>query len=360
MQDGPAEFTQELAESIDSWRHSVPSRMEREDPFHDDGFTARPSTRVTFREPERPTRRPSARLAFIRAAMPIFHRRPFAPGETLLPGPPLIERPETALGIRDDDDDGAAEAKNPRRRGGLFGLFGRKRKHRSPSPSSLPALPQVVLDVPLTINFLFVGAKTAGQTSLLFRARYGQFIDVSNNNTWICDMLTRSQSSAIARTCYETYVNTRMYNSQPRLAYVQWDAIFLCFDIQQKPTMHTILQWWHEAVQGGFLAQQHTEVLLHLVGLKKDVRDKCTDPRHRVACPFDSDDFVPFPSCCVIPSDAAWHARRIRAHRYLECSAMTGEGVDAMLEDAAQESTRRAIEMARYMQMAHPNKRRVG
>lgn len=60
---------------------------------------------------------------------------------------------------------------------------------------------------------------------------------------------------------------------------------------------------WHEAVQGGFLAQQHTEVLLHLVGLKKDVRDKCTDPRHRVACPFDSDDFVPFPSCCVIPSD---------------------------------------------------------
>jgi Ras family protein A len=107
-----------------------------------------------------------------------------------------------------------------------------------------------------------------------------------------------------------------------RLSYVQWDAIFLCFDIQQKPTMHAILQWvsftaalfcfateliehhqWHEAVQGGFLAQQHTEVLLHLVGLKKDVRDKCTDPRHRVACPFDSDDFVPFPSCCVLPSD---------------------------------------------------------
>ncbi|UKZ68334.1 uncharacterized protein TrAtP1_009373 [Trichoderma atroviride] len=123
--------------------------------------------------------------------------------------------------------------------------------------------------------------------------------------------------------------------------------------------MHAILQWWHEAVQGGFLAQQQTEVLLHLVGLKKDVRDKCTDPRHRVACPFDSDDFVPFPSCCVIPSDAAWHARRIRAHRYLECSAMTGEGVDAMLDDAARESTRRALEMAQYIQMTQGNKRRM-
>ncbi|UKZ68333.1 uncharacterized protein TrAtP1_009372 [Trichoderma atroviride] len=122
----------------------------------------------TFREPERPTRRPStsARLAFIRAAIPIpiFHRRPCT--STDLEGP-LIERPETALGIRDDDDgDGAAEAKNPRRRG-LFSLFSRKRKHRSPSPSALPPVPQVVLDVPLTIHFLFVGAKTAGQTSLL-------------------------------------------------------------------------------------------------------------------------------------------------------------------------------------------------
>lgn len=46
MQDVSGEFTEELAESIDSWRHSVPSRMEREDPFTDDGFMARPSTRV--------------------------------------------------------------------------------------------------------------------------------------------------------------------------------------------------------------------------------------------------------------------------------------------------------------------------
>jgi Ras family protein A len=126
----------------------------------------------TFREPERPTRRAStaARLAFLRAAIPIpiFHRRPCKPGEKLIEGP-LIERPETALGIRDDDNDGdgaAAEAKNPRRRG-LFSLFSRKRKHRSPSPSALPPVPQVVLEVPLTIHFLFVGAKSAGQTSLL-------------------------------------------------------------------------------------------------------------------------------------------------------------------------------------------------
>lgn len=51
MQDDSGEFTEELAESIDSWRHSVPSRMERDDPFRDDGFVARPSTRVVSKNP---------------------------------------------------------------------------------------------------------------------------------------------------------------------------------------------------------------------------------------------------------------------------------------------------------------------
>lgn len=32
--------------SIDSWRHSVPSRLERPDPFGNDGFGTRPSTRL--------------------------------------------------------------------------------------------------------------------------------------------------------------------------------------------------------------------------------------------------------------------------------------------------------------------------
>lgn len=45
-QDVPQEMPGELAESIDNWRHSVPSRMEREDPFVNDGFVPRPETRV--------------------------------------------------------------------------------------------------------------------------------------------------------------------------------------------------------------------------------------------------------------------------------------------------------------------------
>ncbi|KAL6793682.1 hypothetical protein GGI42DRAFT_345844 [Trichoderma sp. SZMC 28013] len=328
MQDAPQEMPGELAESIDNWRHSVPSRMEREDPFVNDGFVPRPQTRITFREPEKPVRRPSTRIAMMRAAIPLF-RRPNGPNALQ---PSIMERPETALGVRDEDEDEVVtEAKNPIR--GFFALFGRKRKHRSPSLSPTPT---VVLDTPLTLHFLFVGAQGAGQTSLLFRARYGHFPD----------------SSAITRTCYETYTNIRMYHSQP------WDGIFLCFDIKEKNSLHTILQWWQTAVQGGFLGQQQSEVLLHLIGMKKDQRAQCLDEAHRLQGPFDPQAYVPFPTCCVLPSDAMWYARRIGCHRYLECSAMTGEGVDVMLEEAGAEATRRAIEVARRMRMA-PSKRRL-
>ncbi|EHK16118.1 uncharacterized protein TRIVIDRAFT_164189 [Trichoderma virens Gv29-8] len=327
----------ELAASIDTWRHSVPSRMEREDPFVNDGFVPRPETRITFREPERPVRRPSTRIAMMRAAIPLF-RRPNGPNALQ---ESIMERPETALGVRDDDEDEVVRAaRNPIR--GFFALFGRKRKHRSPSLSPTPT---VVLDRPLTLQFLFVGAEGAGQTSLLFRARYGHFPD----------------SSAITRTCYETYTNDTSgapdLNTVERLSYVQWDAIFLCFDIKEKTTLHTILQWWQNALQGGFLSQQQNPTLLHLIGMKKDLRAKCLDEDHPIPGPFEPQAFVPFPTCCVAPSDAVWHARRIGADRYLECSAMTGEGVDVMLEEAGAEATRRAIAFAR-MRLA-PGRRRL-
>ncbi|KAH6608224.1 hypothetical protein Trco_004537 [Trichoderma cornu-damae] len=172
-----AKLTKETAESIESWRHSVPSRMEREDPFLDDGFVLRPSTRITFREPERPARRPSTRLGLLRAAVPLFGGRSSHPPNVLQDS--VVERPETALGIREEDEDEAAGVKNPKRRG-FFALFGRKRKHRSPS-SSPP--PQVIFEAPLTLHFLFIllprtTVEALGINNENSRARYGHFPDV--------------------------------------------------------------------------------------------------------------------------------------------------------------------------------------
>ncbi|KAK5997709.1 Transforming RhoA-like protein [Cladobotryum mycophilum] len=323
----------ERAESIDSWRHSVPSRLEREDPFANDGFGTRPSTRLTFRDEEekeqeekeeQPTRRPSTRLSFFRVATPLFGRR--SSNASNAPPPPqafLVQRPETALGIHE------AESRKPKRRG-FLSIFSRKRKRGSSSPP--PALP--VMEEPVRLQFLFVGARCSGQTSLLFRARYGYFPD---DTSGVPDLRTVE-----------------------RLSYIPWDAIFLCFDIKDKVSMHTILQWWRRAVDEGFNKDRKFEPLLHLVGMKRDVRDMCRVEDHMPH--HDAQSLAMFPTCCVSPTDATWQAKRIGAHRYLECSAYTGEGIEVLLEEAGQEAMRRAITRARGgsedVRMA-PGKRRL-
>ncbi|KAI1012530.1 hypothetical protein LB504_008389 [Fusarium proliferatum] len=157
-------------ERIDSWRQRVPSRMDREDPFEGDHFDERPPTRLTFRDVSPPEARPSTRLGFFRAATPMFGRS----------STPSSTRPASSMMQR------RVEGK----RRSLLSLLTRKRKRKEPE--------EIPRD-PVRLNFLFVGSKAAGQTSLLFRSRYGYFPD----------------SSAFSRPLFETYVNERIYHNQP-------------------------------------------------------------------------------------------------------------------------------------------------
>jgi Ras family protein A len=135
---------------IDSWRSSVPSRLEREDPFKNDGFQARCPTRVvrwarflaysapgslsqTFREPDQPPRTTS-RLGIFRSATP-FQRLT------------VCESPEPQ------------PEKKKKRKPSLLGFFSRKRKQ--PSSSAGPQ------HISLRFKFLFVGHRSCGQTALL-------------------------------------------------------------------------------------------------------------------------------------------------------------------------------------------------
>ncbi|KAG9506685.1 hypothetical protein J7337_000219 [Fusarium musae] len=131
----------------------------------------------TFRDVSPPEARPSTRLGFFRAATPMFGRS----------STPSSTRPASSMMQQ------RAEGK----RRSLLSLLTRKRKRKEPE--------EIPRD-PVRLNFLFVGSKAAGQTSLLFRSRYGYFPDVS---------LPFTQSSAFSRPLYETYVNERIYHNQP-------------------------------------------------------------------------------------------------------------------------------------------------
>ncbi|KAF5012698.1 hypothetical protein FDECE_1258 [Fusarium decemcellulare] len=134
---------------IESWRKRVPSRVERQDPFEGDGFDERPSTRLTFHNQSPP--RSSTRLSFLRSATPLF-MRPSTPSSR--PASSMTGRPAGG------------------KRKSLLGLFNLKRKRDSSEMESVPR-------DPIRLKFLFVGSKAAGQTSLLYHARYGYFPDAS-------------------------------------------------------------------------------------------------------------------------------------------------------------------------------------
>ncbi|KAG5926676.1 hypothetical protein E4U42_003048 [Claviceps africana] len=182
---------------IDSWRHSIPSRLEREDPFANDGFEARCSTRFTCREdddgPDPPTQ--TSRLSSLRSRIASLRKRPRdAPSDEALSvrsqrypaasptssprpdGPPACSASGSGSGPRLSGKQGGSA---------LFGkaIFGRKRA-RSPTPP-----PPVLVQGPVRLKFLFVGDHGSGQTALLYRTAFGYFPD----------------TTAIVKTAYETY-----------------------------------------------------------------------------------------------------------------------------------------------------------
>ncbi|KAK2592609.1 hypothetical protein QQS21_009674 [Conoideocrella luteorostrata] len=123
-----------------------------------------------------------------------------------------------------------------------------------------------------------------------------------------------------------------------RLSYMTWDAVFLCFDVKEKMGMFKVLLWWEQATNQGFY--RDTPPLVYLLGMKKDLRLECSFEDHRRAMRGGSS--FGSPSCCVNPSDADWHAKRIGAERYLECSALSGEGVESLFEEVGRKAVRRA------------------
>ncbi|RDA94621.1 hypothetical protein CP533_2481 [Ophiocordyceps camponoti-saundersi (nom. inval.)] len=316
-------MSQEFVRRILTWRDGVPTWEEREDPFADVNDVAqdRPasfientddsddSIAVEDADPDHPVDippRPPGRLGFVRT------------------------RSFTNL-------DEAGSARKPSGRRGchnwarVLAYFSRSRKEAVSIPT-----PVISPDKPVHMNFLFVGGKGSGQTSLLFRSRFGYFPDVNG----------------LARTMYESYPKSDNFHGQPdtsgapdlntveRLAHVVWHGIFLCFDIGHKVSMMTIVQWWIHARARGFnLSTQVFLPLVLLVGNKSDLREAC--PGGTANCPSGHSH-----SCCVTVSEGTAMAVSIRADRYVECSAFTGEGMDMVLDETACEATRLHIARA--------------
>jgi Ras homolog gene family, member A len=106
------------------------------------------------------------------------------------------------------------------------------------------------------------------------------------------------------------------YDTIRPLSYKETDLVLLCYTIENKRKLGNIKSKWMTE-----LKNYCSDSTFFLVGLKKDVRDK--------------DDPLVNQGNLVSEEDGRKLAGEIQAIKFFECSALTGENVDAVFTEVA-------------------------
>ncbi|KAJ6782208.1 hypothetical protein PWT90_06714 [Aphanocladium album] len=251
---------------IDSWRHSVPSRLEREDPFANDGFGERPATRLTFREQEPPevVERPVSRFSLFRSKLFTPKRQP-QHGYDSDDESTIYQRPDTALSTRT-----RTKAKTKKKNRGFFASFFHRGKKRS----------------------------------------------------------------------RDEYEEDEYYGEEEKE-----------ITLVSAERSSTVVEPWKFTAENLFSKSKTLPPALYLVGTKKDLRHRSASRRFSLGYYYYNQQLLPasasvqsvMAATCVSSAQAMWQAKYLKA-RYFECSALTGEGVDLLVEETAAEATRAVVE----------------
>lgn len=118
--------------------------------------------------------------------------------------------------------------------------------------------------------------------------------------------------------------------------------IILCFSIADPASLKSLYSKWKELVEMHFNYDESLPVVV--LGLKRDVREK-EDYEGRVRAPAtdvesDQDDVVLNGRTFVYPQEALKIAQEMRCDMYCECSAITGELCEAVIEDISRRAAR--------------------
>ncbi|KAF8444217.1 GTP-binding protein-like protein rho2 [Terfezia claveryi] len=168
-------------------------------------------------------------------------------------------------------------------------------------------------------KLVIIGDGACGKTSLLSVFTLGYFPPhyvptVFENYVTDCRVDGKSVQLALWDTAgQEDYERLRP------LAYSKAHVILIGYAVDTPDSLENVTNKWVEEAN-----ERCPGVPIILVGLKKDLRD---DPEAREEMRKKS---LPF----VMPQHAEAVSKQIGARKYLECSALTGEGVDDVFEAA--------------------------
>ncbi|KAK4101534.1 P-loop containing nucleoside triphosphate hydrolase protein [Parathielavia hyrcaniae] len=164
-----------------------------------------------------------------------------------------------------------------------------------------------------TITILLVGDEKCGKSTFLSRISQGrQNLHAHTPVTLLRDLdqpfvfEVRSRKGQYRFEFYDT-------SSPENWRLLRPDLLIICYDISQRLSLINIQRVWANQVRTAFAAIDTLPVLV--LGLKRDLRSE--------------DD----PNGIIYPQEAYQAAQAMRADKYMECSATTGELMTQVFDD---------------------------
>ncbi|CEJ79888.1 Putative Small GTPase superfamily [[Torrubiella] hemipterigena] len=168
---------------------------------------------------------------------------------------------------------------------------------------------------PGIIKILMVGDERCGKTSFLSRLRAGENVnpipllrDIDQPFKFNVNLGGQSRILEF----YDT-------SSPDNWRLLDPDVVILCYDISQRLSLINMKRYWINEVKGAFSRVDSLPIIV--LGLKRDLRSE--------------DD----PNGIIYPQEAYQMAQELRADRYVECSARSGELLKAAFEDICKTAT---------------------
>ncbi|KAK4228347.1 GTP-binding protein RHO4 [Podospora fimiseda] len=164
-----------------------------------------------------------------------------------------------------------------------------------------------------TITVLLLGDEKCGKTTFLSRMSQGRqnlhgrtSIDLLRDMDQPFVFEIRSKSGKYRFEFYDT-------SSPENWRLLHPDLVVICYDISQRLSLINLQRVWIKEVRSTFSSADTLPILV--LGLKRDLRSE--------------DD----PNGIIYPQEAYGKAQEMRADKYMECSAITGELMTEVFDD---------------------------
>ncbi|KAF5249893.1 hypothetical protein FANTH_4862 [Fusarium anthophilum] len=162
---------------------------------------------------------------------------------------------------------------------------------------------------PEVIKILLVGDEKCGKTTFLSRLSAGEKVNPipmlrDMDQPYIFGIQTGAKK--IQFEFFDTSCPDNWRTLDP-------DAIVICYDISQRLSLINMQRYWKDEIKRSFLRIDTLPLII--LGLKRDLRSEQD------------------PNGIIYPQEGYQVAQTLRADRYVECSAVTGELLKLAFED---------------------------